>query len=220
MSPFYALRHFNTYLIVALSMANPESVVTTCPKCRTKFGSLAAKSGQLTRCPDCGTEVMIPDLPKVDEQWNSEFWKEEGNQSQSASSTNAFGSKEVIVTTADLKQDYEIIGPIYFHLSNKGLFGGNDIGTYQRKHAEWLKEQDRNSQLRLALKGWSTLFSEIAVGQSQFDIAFFIAIEELKIRASMLGGDAVVGMRQDLDIDTVGVQGFYLQMYGTAVRLT
>lgn len=28
----------------------------------------------------------------------------------------------VIVTTGDLKEDYEIIGPVYFQVSNKGLF--------------------------------------------------------------------------------------------------
>ena len=30
--------------------------------------------------------------------------------------------------------------------------------------------------------------------------------------------DAIVGMRQDIDLDTAGWQFFYLQMYGTAVR--
>jgi uncharacterized protein YbjQ (UPF0145 family) len=34
----------------------------------------------------------------------------------------------------------------------------------------------------------------------------------------MLGADAVIGMRQDIDLDTNGFQFFYLQMYGTAVK--
>ena len=34
-----------------------------------------------------------------------------------------------------------------------------------------------------------------------------------------MGADAVIGMRQDIDIDTNGFSYFYLQMYGTAVRL-
>ena len=29
---------------------------------------------------------------------------------------------EIIVTTGDLKQEYEVIGPVYFQVSNKGLF--------------------------------------------------------------------------------------------------
>lgn len=41
---------------------------------------------------------------------------------------------------------------------------------------------------------------------------------EAKQRAVMLGGDAVVSMRQDIDLDTSGFQYFYLQMYGTVVK--
>ena len=36
---------------------------------------------------------------------------------------------KVIVTTGDLKQDYEILGPVYFQVSNKGLFG-SALGNY------------------------------------------------------------------------------------------
>ena len=35
----------------------------------------------------------------------------------------------------------------------------------------------------------------------------------------MIGGDAIVAMRYDIDVDTTGIQHFYLQMYGTAVKL-
>jgi uncharacterized protein YbjQ (UPF0145 family) len=52
-----------------------------------------------------------------------------------------------------------------------------------------------------------------------FDSAFFVAVEELKLRAARIGADAIVHMRQDIDMDTSGMQYFYLQMYGTAVRL-
>ena len=43
-------------------------------------------------------------------------------------------------------------------------------------------------------------------------------IEELKIRAASLKADAIVGMRQDINLDTNGFQHFYMQVYGTAVR--
>ncbi|MFM7922922.1 MAG: heavy metal-binding domain-containing protein, partial [Planctomycetaceae bacterium] len=55
--------------------------------------------------------------------------------------------------------------------------------------------------------------------QSQFDSAFFVAVQELKSRAGRVGGNAIVHMRQDIDIDTDGMQYFYLQMYGTAVKV-
>jgi hypothetical protein len=34
----------------------------------------------------------------------------------------------------------------------------------------------------------------------------------------LLGAHAVIGMRQDIDLDTTAFQYFYLQMYGTAVK--
>ena len=33
-----------------------------------------------------------------------------------------------------------------------------------------------------------------------------------------MGADAVIGMRQDIDLDTNAFTYFYLQMYGTAVK--
>ena len=63
------------------------------------------------------------------------------------------------------------------------------------------------------------LFSVLkTAGQNDFDKAFFIAVQELKSRASILEADAIVSMRQDIDLDTNGFQHFYLQMYGTAVK--
>ncbi|MPN44539.1 hypothetical protein SDC9_192104 [bioreactor metagenome] len=65
---------------------------------------------------------------------------------------------------------------------------------------------------------WGFLYGEWSVGQSDFEKAFFIATEELKKRGEMVGADAIIGMRQDIDMDTTGFAFFYLQMYGTAVR--
>ena len=47
---------------------------------------------------------------------------------------------------------------------------------------------------------------------------FFVAVQELKKRAGLLGADAIIAMRQDIDLDTTAFQFFYLQMYGTAVK--
>ena len=52
-----------------------------------------------------------------------------------------------------------------------------------------------------------------------FDSAFYISIEELKYRAYQLGADAIINMRQDIDLDSNMWQNFYMQMYGTAVRI-
>ena len=65
---------------------------------------------------------------------------------------------------------------------------------------------------------WGWLYGEFSVGQNDFDKAFFIVVEELKKRAARMGADAVIGMRQDIDLDTNAFTYFYLQMYGTAVK--
>ena len=60
---------------------------------------------------------------------------------------------------------------------------------------------------------------EGSVGQSSFDDAFYIAVAEMKIRAIEMGADAVIGVKMDFDLDTTNFGAFYLQMYGTAVKL-
>ena len=62
------------------------------------------------------------------------------------------------------------------------------------------------------------MWGQRSVGQNDFEKAFFVAVQELKKRAVVLGGDAIVSMRQDIDLDTNGVQFFYLQIYGTVVK--
>ncbi|MCF2554417.1 heavy metal-binding domain-containing protein [Faecalicatena contorta] len=69
-----------------------------------------------------------------------------------------------------------------------------------------------------AKKDLGFLYGEWSVGQNDFEKAFYITVEELKKRAVILGADAIVCMRQDIDLDTNGFAYFYLQMYGTAVK--
>lgn len=123
----------------------------------------------------------------------------------------------VIVTTGDLKEYYEIIGPVYFQVSNKGMFSST-LSELVNKYSAEIEEMKNNALMSERRTDWGFLWGEYSVGQNEFEKAFFVAIQELKKRALMLGGDAVVSMRQDIDLDTNGFQYFYLQMYGTAVK--
>ena len=49
---------------------------------------------------------------------------------------------------------------------------------------------------------WVFFYGEWSAGQNDFEKAFFVAVEGLKQRAVMLGADAIIGMRQDIDLDT------------------
>ena len=76
----------------------------------------------------------------------------------------------------------------------------------------------KRNQIGNTQSDWGFIIGEWSVGQSDFELAFYCAVQELKKRGSMLGADAIVGMRQDIDLDTNAFAYFYLQMYGTAVK--
>ena len=123
----------------------------------------------------------------------------------------------VIVTTGELKEDYEIIGPVYFQVSNKGIFSST-LSELVNKYSAEIEEMKNHALMSERRSDWGFLWGEYSVGQNDFEKAFFVATQELKKRALMLGGDAVVSMRQDINLDTSGFQYFYLQMYGTVVK--
>lgn len=123
----------------------------------------------------------------------------------------------VIVTTGDLKDNYEIIGPVFFQVSNKGIFSST-LRELVNKYSAEIEEMKNHALMSERRSDWGFLWGEYSVGQNDFEKAFFVATQELKKRAVMLGGDAVVSMRQDIDLDTSGFQYFYLQMYGTVVK--
>lgn len=60
---------------------------------------------------------------------------------------------------------------------------------------------------------------EGSIGQSGFDRAFYMCVAEMKMRAYQLGGNAIIGMKMDFDLDTTNASSFYLQMYGTVVKI-
>ena len=126
-------------------------------------------------------------------------------------------ANKIIVTTGDIKNDYEVIGPVYFSVSNKGLFG-SQLGTLIKKYKGDIEDLKQEALLSPERADWGVLWGEFSAGQNDFDKAFFISVQELKARASILDADAIVAMRQDIDLDTNGFQYFYLQMYGTAVK--
>ena len=128
--------------------------------------------------------------------------------------------KGIIVTTADIKQDYHVIGPVYFQVSNKG-FWSTALDRYMKKHRKGLDIIKALSQTTKEVSvGWGFLYGEFSFAmENNFDKAFFVSVMELQLRAKALGADAIVGMRQDIDLDTNHFQYFYLQMYGTAVKI-
>lgn len=126
-------------------------------------------------------------------------------------------AKDIIVTTTDLKENYQVIGPVYYQISNKGIFS-SALSKLAKKYQDELQKMKNQGMLSPDKADWGFLYGEFSAGQNDFDKAFYISVEELKKRAAMLDADAIIGMRQDIDMDTNTFQFFYLQMYGTAVK--
>jgi hypothetical protein len=124
---------------------------------------------------------------------------------------------KIIVSTGDINKEYDIIGPVYFKVTNKGIFS-SELSKLIKKHIEHLQKLKEDKQISKERADWGFLWGEWSVGQNDFDKAFFVATQELKIRAGQMGADAIMFMRQDIDLDTNMFQYFYLQMYGTAVK--
>ena len=132
-------------------------------------------------------------------------------------------ARDIVVCTGDIRRDYEIVGPVYFHLSNRGMFG-SQFSRLEKDYREAIERWSRSGQATGVQPQFSdvvlTFLGEWGASFSAFDKAFFIAVEELRKRAARLGADGIVFVRQDIDLDTTGFQYFYLQIYGTAVRFT
>ena len=136
--------------------------------------------------------------------------------------------REIPVTTADLQQPYEVIGPVFFNTTNKGVFKsafGKLCDKYSKEPYSVLVKRPAAESLQSGEFGTFllSLFDlglgyEGSVGQWQFDDAYYYSIAELKLRCAEMGGDAVVGMSMDFDLDTDSFAAFYLQMHGTVVK--
>lgn len=129
---------------------------------------------------------------------------------------------KIIVSTGDINLDYDIIGLVYFQINNRPEgFSESTFSEYKEIYAEQINQLNSGRVPGETRKpvDWTGVIGEYCLGDSNFEIAFFIAVEELKKRASMLGADGIIFMRQDIDLDREAYQFFYLQMYGTAVKM-
>ena len=77
-------------------------------------------------------------------------------------------SNKIIVTTGDLKNDYDVIGPVYFSVSNKGLFG-SQLSSLIKKYKSEINKLKEESLLNPERADWGVLWGEFSAGQNDFD---------------------------------------------------
>jgi hypothetical protein len=126
---------------------------------------------------------------------------------------------EIIVTTGDLKYAYSIIQPVFVQISNKGILK-NQYDHLEVKHKnilQGLQEKGILPKEDNKKRGTIAHQSTSSTGH-KMERAFYLALEEIKIHAQQLGGQAVVYMRYETDFVDSLPNEFYLQMYGTVVK--
>lgn len=136
--------------------------------------------------------------------------------------------REIPVTTTDLPIEYDVIAPIIYNTTNRGIWGSSYAKLKERYLSNPFKQLLVKPEKQSFISGnfgtflLSTLDGsatfEGGVGQGEFDNAFYYCVAEMKLRCAQMGGDAIVGLKMDYDLDTVNFGAFYLQMYGTVVK--
>ena len=204
--------------LVALAdngVINPETLVEVSGK-NYKAASIKQLKVVFAKKTASPPTPVIVTTPVVEESSSTPSEQESSVTNQA--SRKKTSPRPIFITTGDIDSDYEIIGPVYYQISNKGFFGGVLPGKIKEYSAK-IEAMKREGTMGQDRADWGFLFGEWSVGQSDFEKAFLIATEELKKRATLVGANAIIGMRQDIDIDTDGFAYFYLQMYGTAVKI-
>lgn len=123
-------------------------------------------------------------------------------------------SGNILVTNGDLPEDYEIIGPVFFQITNRKFF--SPLKKLLKKHAKNCRDGEETEHAAGNL--WRRYYGRWCLKQSGQEKASFIAVEELKRRAALLGADAIINVRQHITVNPYASGSFHLQIYGTAVK--
>lgn len=121
--------------------------LNVCVDCIKKFRQISEEDSSRVRTivddliSSCNNEKTLPILKKYKAKAVADSQMKE--QIAIMKKREVEKTPDIIVTTCDLKEDYEVVAPVYFQLSNKGVFSS----TYSRLAAEYssklqqLKEQ-------------------------------------------------------------------------------
>lgn len=128
---------------------------------------------------------------------------------------------KIPVTTVDIKKDYDIICPVFFQLSNN-LSSKPRYDKLMDYYSNEISQRKASGQLddeKFSLWAIFESAGDIGANQQQYETVFYIGIQELRKKCALVGGNAIVGLRYDADLDTNLWNHFYIQMYGTAVKI-
>lgn len=153
--------------------------LNVCVDCIKKFRQISEEDSSRVRTivddliSSCNNEKTLPILKKYKAKAVADSQMKE--QIAIMKKREVEKTPDVIVTTCDLKEDYEVVAPVYFQLSNKGVFSS----TYSRLAAEYsskLQQLKEQGMLANRKADWGFLYGEYSVGQNDFDRAFYLLL--------------------------------------------
>jgi hypothetical protein len=170
------------------------------------------ESGMVTTCSNCSGELEVP---KVGVRVRPD---------------------KMPVTSGDLKVKYKILGTVFFSIGTRGGMGA-EFNRLKDVYLHQLSVSKHKGQLSSSSSGVGQTIGGIGLDgagdiglamqyagasfrSNDMEVAFHILVGELQMRASYLGANAIVGFRQNIELDSnANVINFFANAYGTAVKI-
>lgn len=121
--------------------------------------------------------------------------------------------KNILVTTANLNCDYNIIGPVSVELSNKSAYY-TDLVKLRKKYENDLNVVKNSNYAAPSSIAWSFLYGNQGIQMQELEEIVWLALEEIKDRARKLGANALIGLEKQIRV----TDGCVVSFCGTAVR--
>lgn len=124
-------------------------------------------------------------------------------------------TNNILVTTLDINREYDIIGPVFFEVTDAGGFFSQQLEELMERYRAEIAALRRRGATGDPQADWALTVGEASQARGRLDFTFYIGVQELKKNAAALQADAIIGLRQDIDR---AAEAYRLYMYGTAVR--
>jgi uncharacterized protein YbjQ (UPF0145 family) len=189
-----------------------------CPSCGFSFSTDESSVGITTTCASCSKDFVV----------------QVGEETTSQNRSSHTRPDQIIVTSGDLRDSYEVVGMVCFTVGTRGEMRNAFESLKAGMSHKLAKSRGQISQAKsvgqfiggvgfdsagdIALTGQ---YAGASFNSSDLEIAFHIAVNQLQLRASYLDANAVIAFRYDIDFDSnANVINFMATAFGTAVRLT
>ncbi len=107
-------------------------------------------------------------------------------------------ANNILVTTLDVDREYDIIGPVFFEVTDAGGFFSQQLEELMDRYRLEVSALRRKGATGDPQADWALIVGEASQARGRLDFAFYIGVQELKKSAAALRADAVIGLRQDI----------------------